>query len=71
MAWHARILGSRSNARSPRLPFVRSGMSVLGQAVGIRMFTPSRLTEALTAAGFTAIRRRSYGLMQFAGATLG
>lgn len=57
--------------RSLRLPLVREGMAIAGHAVGIRMFTPARLTQALTAAGFTAVRRRSYGVMQFAGATLG
>lgn len=57
--------------RSPRLPLVRESASVLGHVVGIQMFTPARLTRALRAAGFTAVRRRSYGLMQFAGATLG
>lgn len=60
--------------RSPRLPLVREGMAALSGAVGIRMFTPARLAEALASAGspeggFTAIRHRSYGLMQFAGAT--
>jgi SAM-dependent methyltransferase len=55
--------------RSPRPPFLGEGASLLGHALGIRMFTPARLSEALTAAGFTAVRRRSYPLMQFAGAT--
>ena len=31
---------------------------------------PENMKE-IAAAGFTAVRRRSYGLMQFAGATLG
>jgi hypothetical protein len=34
------------------------------------MFGPAEIPDALAAAGFTDIRRRSYGLMQFAGATL-
>lgn len=55
--------------RSPRLPLVGEGMSALSHTLGIRMFTPARLSEALAAAGFTAVRRRSYPLMQFAGAT--
>jgi ubiquinone/menaquinone biosynthesis C-methylase UbiE len=56
--------------RRPRLPLVGRGMGVLSQATGIRMFGPEELSTALAAAGFSAIRRRSYGLMQFAGATL-
>jgi SAM-dependent methyltransferase len=60
--------------RSPRLPLVREAMAALSGAVGIRMFTPAQLSKALTSAaspegGFTAVRHRSYGLMQFAGAT--
>lgn len=55
--------------RSPRLPVVREGMTALSGAVGIRMFTPARLTRALTESGLTGVRRRTYGLMQFAGAT--
>ena len=57
--------------RRPRLPLVGPGLVALGQAAGIRMWDPAQLTQALTAGGFTAIRRRSYGFMQFAGATLG
>jgi SAM-dependent methyltransferase len=56
--------------RRPRLPLVGRGMGTLSHLAGIRMFGPAELTEALAAAGFTAVRRRSYGLMQFAGATL-
>jgi SAM-dependent methyltransferase len=55
--------------RSPRLPLVREGMTTLGGAVGIRMFTQAQLAKALTEGGFIAVRHRSYGLMQFAGAT--
>ena len=58
-------------ARPRRGPEGRGHGRVLGQAAGIRMWDPAQLTQALTAGGFTAIRRRSYGFMQFAGATLG
>lgn len=55
--------------RRPRLPLVGQGMGVLSHLAGIRMFGPAELTEALAAAGFSTTHRRSYGLMQFAGAT--
>jgi len=55
--------------RRPRLPLVGPGMGVLSRLAGIRMFGPAELTQALGAAGFSATHRRSYGLMQFAGAT--
>jgi SAM-dependent methyltransferase len=56
--------------RRPRLPLVGRGMGALSHLTGIRMFGQTEIAEALAAAGFSAIRRRSYGLMQFAGATL-
>jgi SAM-dependent methyltransferase len=56
--------------RRPGLPLVGQGMGAFSSLAGIRMFDPRELTEALAAAGFVATRRRSYGLMQFAGATL-
>jgi SAM-dependent methyltransferase len=56
--------------RRPRLPIVGQGMGALSRLAGIRMFGPAELTDALVSAGFTSGRRRSYGLMQFAGATL-
>lgn len=55
--------------RRPRVPLAGTGLGAVSRLAGIRMFDPAELTEALTAAGFTAIRRRAYGLMQFAGAT--
>jgi SAM-dependent methyltransferase len=55
--------------RRPRLPLVGQGMGAVSHLAGIRMFGPAELTEALGAAGFSATHRRSYGLMQFAGAT--
>ena len=57
--------------RRPRLPLVGPGLGALSQVTGIRMWDPGLLTESLAAEGFTAIRRRSYGFMQCAGATLG
>jgi SAM-dependent methyltransferase len=57
--------------RRPRLPVVGRGMGAASRLTGIRMFGPAELTDALKAAGFSTGRRRSYGLMQFAGATLG
>jgi len=56
--------------RRPRVPLVGAGLGALSQVTGIRMWDPVLLSESLAAEGFTAIRRRSYGLMQFAGATL-
>jgi SAM-dependent methyltransferase len=56
--------------RRPRLPLVGQGMGALSHLTGIRMFGPEELSQALAAAGFVSVRRRSYGLMQFAGATL-
>ena len=55
--------------RRPRLPLVGQGMGALSHLAGIRMFGPAELTEALAAGGFSTTHRRSYGLMQFAGAT--
>ena len=55
--------------RRPRLPVTGRGLGAVSRLAGIRMFGPAELTEALAATGFSAIRRRSYGLMQFAGAT--
>jgi ubiquinone/menaquinone biosynthesis C-methylase UbiE len=54
----------------PELPFVGDGMATLSRVTGIRMFGAAELSQALSAAGFTAVRRRSYGLMQLAGGTL-
>ena len=56
--------------RRPGLPLVVRGIGTLGRLAGIRVFGAEELTEALESAGFTAVRRRSHGLMQFAGATL-
>jgi SAM-dependent methyltransferase len=55
--------------RRPRLPLLGRGMGALSHLAGIRMFGPAELTEALAAGGFSATHRRSYGVMQFAGAT--
>lgn len=57
--------------RRPRLPVAGRGLGAVGHLAGIRMFGPAEVTDALAAAGFSTVRRRSYGLMQFAGATLG
>lgn len=57
--------------RRPPLPLLGAGMGAVGRATGIRMFGATELMRALTTGGFTAVRRRSYGFMQFAGATLG
>lgn len=46
-------------------------MGALSRLTGIRMFGPAEIPDGLAATGFTDIRRRSYGLMRFAGATLG
>lgn len=54
----------------PGLPLLGSGLGTLSRMGGIRMFGSAELSEALSAAGFTAVRHRSYGLMQFAGASL-
>ncbi len=54
----------------PGLRGVGSGLDAMSRAAGIRMFGASELTHALSNCGFTSIRRRSYGLMQLAGATL-
>lgn len=56
--------------RRPGLPLLGQGMGALSQVAGIRMWDPAELTQALVDEGFTAVRRRSYGFMQFAGATL-
>ena len=55
--------------RRPRIPVVGEGIGALSRTAGVRMFAPSELSRALAAAGFTAIRRKSYGVMQFAAAT--
>jgi SAM-dependent methyltransferase len=57
--------------RRPRLPLVGEGMGALSRLTGIRMFGQTEIADALLKAGFSAVRRRSYGLMQFTGATLG
>lgn len=55
--------------RRPRVPVIGEGIGALSRTAGVRMFAPSELSHALSAAGFTGIRRRSYGVMQFAAAT--
>jgi ubiquinone/menaquinone biosynthesis C-methylase UbiE len=75
MAGMARVLkpGGRIvflTTRRPALPLIGDGAGALSRLAGIRMFGSSEISQALSACGFTAIRRRSYGLMQFAGATL-
>jgi SAM-dependent methyltransferase len=55
--------------RRPALPLAGRGLGALGALTGVRMFGTDEVTGALADAGFTAIRHRSYGLMQFAGAT--
>ncbi len=55
--------------RRPRLPLVGRGMGALSGLTGVRMFGSGELADALAAAGFAGVRRRAYGLMQFAGAT--
>ncbi|MFB9834453.1 class I SAM-dependent methyltransferase [Actinoallomurus acaciae] len=52
----------------PGLPLLGPGLGALSGATGIRMFGARELTEGLAAAGFSSVRRRSYGLMQLAGA---
>ncbi len=54
----------------PGVPLMGRGIGTVSRLTGIRMFGDAELTQALTDCGFTSIRRRSYGLMQFAGATL-
>jgi SAM-dependent methyltransferase len=56
--------------RRPRLPLVGEGMGALSRLTGIRMFGQTEIADALANAGFSAVRWRSYGLMQFTGATL-
>jgi SAM-dependent methyltransferase len=56
--------------RRPRLPVAGAGLAALSGMTGIRMFGADELAHALSTAGFTAVRRRSYGLMQIAGGTL-
>jgi SAM-dependent methyltransferase len=53
----------------PRFPLVGAGAQTLSRAAGIRMFGATELTDALSKAGFVALRRRSYGLMQLVGGT--
>ncbi|GLY86382.1 class I SAM-dependent methyltransferase [Actinoallomurus iriomotensis] len=53
----------------PGLPLLGPGLAAVSGATGIRMFGARELTEGLGAAGFSAVRRRSHGLMQLAGAT--
>jgi ubiquinone/menaquinone biosynthesis C-methylase UbiE len=52
----------------PGLPLLGPGLGALSAATGIRMFGSGELTEGLTAAGFTTVHRKTYGLMQFTGA---
>jgi SAM-dependent methyltransferase len=56
--------------RRPPLPLIGDGAATVSRLAGIRMFGSAEISEALAVAGFTAVRRRSYGLMQFAGGTL-
>jgi ubiquinone/menaquinone biosynthesis C-methylase UbiE len=70
----ARVLrpGGRAvflTTRRPELPLVGTGMGVLSRLAGIRMFGADDLCQALRGRGFTALRQRAYGLMQFVGAT--
>lgn len=58
-------------SRRPRTPLVGHAGAAFGRATGIRLFGPEEVPEALTARGFTDLRRRAYGLMQFVGGTLG
>ncbi|GAA4509741.1 class I SAM-dependent methyltransferase [Actinoallomurus oryzae] len=55
----------------PGLPLLGPGLGALSGATGIRMFGSRELTDGLTAAGFSVVRRRTYGLMQFIGAVRG
>jgi SAM-dependent methyltransferase len=56
--------------RRPSLPLIGDGAATVSRLAGIRMFGSAEISEGLAVAGFTAVRRRSYGLMQFAGGTL-
>jgi SAM-dependent methyltransferase len=72
----ARVLrpGGRAaflTTRRPELPLIGTGSVVLGRLAGIRMFGADDLADALRDRGFTALRRRAYGVMQFVGGTLG
>ncbi|MCO6010232.1 class I SAM-dependent methyltransferase [Actinoallomurus purpureus] len=55
--------------RRPELPLIGTGSAVLGRLTGIRMFGTDDLCHALRGRGFTALRQRTYGLMQFVGGT--
>jgi ubiquinone/menaquinone biosynthesis C-methylase UbiE len=55
----------------PHLPLAGAGLAALSGMAGVRMFDAAEVPRALSAAGFTAVRRRSYGLMQITGGTLG
>ncbi|WP_433174580.1 class I SAM-dependent methyltransferase [Actinoallomurus sp. CA-150999] len=55
--------------RRPEIPLVGPGSAVLGRLTGIRMFGTDDLCQALRARGFTTLRQRAYGLMQFVGGT--
>jgi SAM-dependent methyltransferase len=56
-------------SRRPRTPLVGRAGAALGRATGIRLFAPEEVPKALAARGFTDVRRRAYGLMQFVGGT--
>jgi SAM-dependent methyltransferase len=56
--------------RRPDLPVIGTGSAALSRVAGIRMFGTDDLCNALRGRGFTALRQRVYGLMQFVGATL-
>jgi SAM-dependent methyltransferase len=45
------------------------GLDAVGRPVGVRVFGRDDLTNALTDLGYTGIRRRTHGFMQFAAAT--
>jgi SAM-dependent methyltransferase len=58
-------------SRRPRMPLVGRAGAALGRVTGIRLFAPEEVPEALAVRGFTDLRRRTYGLMQFVGGTRG
>jgi SAM-dependent methyltransferase len=56
-------------SRRPETPLVGRAGAAFGRVTGIRLFGAEEVPEALAARGFTGIRRRAYGLMQFVGGT--
>jgi SAM-dependent methyltransferase len=57
-------------SRRPRTPLVGRAGAAFGRATGIRLFGSEEVPKALATRGFTDLRRRTYGLMQFVGGTL-